>query len=123
MCIRDSYYSPAVNLDHFVCRLEGDTAYYEKWLLPNLSTETTSFYNSNKNWTREEKLKQIVNFPQSYNWLKVCVKSDVNCCKCVKCMRTILGLEAIGKTELYAKAFDQRIVESSSCLLYTSRCV
>ena len=107
------YYSPAVNLDHFVCRLEGDTAYYEKWLLPNLSTETTSFYNSNKNWTREEKLKQIVNFPQSYNWLKVCVKSDVNCCKCVKCMRTILGLEAIGKTELYAKAFDQRIVESS----------
>ena len=91
------YYSPAINLDHFKCKLEGDTAYYEKWLLPNISTETTSFYNSNKNWTREDKLKQIVNFPQSYKWLKVCVKSDSNCCKCVKCMRTILGLEAIEK--------------------------
>lgn len=107
------YYSPAYNLDRFICRLEVDTAYYEKWLLPNLSTETTSFYNSNKNWTREDKLKQIVNFPQSYKWLKVCVKSDTNCCKCVKCMRTILGLEAIGKTDLYAEAFDPKIVANN----------
>ena len=107
------YYSPAINLDHFKCELEGDTAYYEKWLLPNISTETTSFYNSNKNWTREDKLKQIVNFPQSYKWLKVCVKSDSNCCKCVKCMRTILGLEAIGKTNLYSEVFDPKTVESN----------
>lgn len=104
------YYSPAYNLDHFLCRLEKDTACYEKWLLPNLSTESISFYNSNKSWNREEKLKQIANFPQSYNWLKVCVKSDTNCCKCVKCMRTIMGLEAIGKTALYAGAFDSEII-------------
>lgn len=107
------YYSPAINLTNFHCSLKEDPAYYEKWLLPNLSTETTSFYNSNKNWTREEKLKQIVNFRQSYDWLKVCVKKDTNCCKCVKCMRTILGLEAIGKTDLYAKAFDPTIVAES----------
>lgn len=107
------YYSPAINLDHFKCKLESDTAYYEKWLLPNISTETTSFYNSNKNWTREDKIKQIVNFPQSYNWLKVCVKSDINCCKCVKCMRTIMGLEAIGKIELYSKVFDLKIVNEN----------
>ncbi len=107
------YYSPAANLNKFHCSLKEDPAYYEKWLLPNLSTETTSFYNSNKNWTREDKLKQIVNFPQSYKWLKVCVKSDTNCCKCVKCMRTILGLEAIGKADLYAEAFDPKIVASS----------
>ncbi|HHW94122.1 MAG TPA: hypothetical protein GX734_06455 [Clostridiaceae bacterium] len=107
------YYSPFVNLDKFHCSLKEDPAYYEKWLLPNLSTEITSFYNSNKNWTREDKLKQIVNFPQSYKWLKVCVKSDTNCCKCVKCMRTILGLEAIGKTDLYSEVFDSKIVASS----------
>ena len=107
------YCSPAYNLDQFNCGLEKTSAHYEGWLLPNLSTETTSFYNSNKNWTREDKLKQIVNFPQSYDWLKVCVKSDKNCCKCVKCMRTILGLEAIGKTDLYAKVFDPKIVASS----------
>ncbi|WP_455438284.1 hypothetical protein [Hungatella hathewayi] len=100
------YYSPAYNLDHFICKLEGDTASYEKYLLPNLSTETVSFYNSNRNWSREEKLKQIVNFPQSYGWLKVCVKSDTNCCRCVKCMRTIMGLDAIGKVDLYAKVLD-----------------
>lgn len=104
------YYSPAYNLDHFTCKLEKDTAYYEKWLLPNLSTEGISFYNSNKDWNREDKLKQITNFPQSYNWLKVCVKSDTNCCKCVKCMRTIMGLEAIGKTALYAGTFDPQTV-------------
>lgn len=107
------YYSPAVNLNKFHCSLKEDPAYYEKWLLPNLSTETTSFYNSNKNWTREDKLKQIVNFPQSYKWLKVCVKSDTNCCKCVKCMRTIMGLEAIGKTDLYSEVFDPKIVAAS----------
>ncbi|MGI6508642.1 MAG: hypothetical protein ACOX4A_09800 [Saccharofermentanales bacterium] len=107
------YYSSAVNLNNFHCSLKEDPAYYEKWLLPNLSTETTSFYNSNKNWTRMDKLKQIVNFPQSYDWLKVCVKSDTNCCKCVKCMRTILGLEAIGKTDLYTKAFEPQIVANS----------
>ena len=100
------YYSPAINLDHFVCKLEYDTAYGEKYLLPNLCTETTSFYNSNKNWDRTDKLKQISNFEQSYNWLKVCVKSDVNCCRCVKCMRTIMGLEAIGKINLYENVFD-----------------
>ncbi len=104
------YYSPACNLDIFVCKLGHDTAYGEKYLLPNLCTETTVFYNSNKNWTRTEKLKQISNFPQSYDWLKVCVKSDVNCCRCVKCMRTIMGLEAIGKTDLFAKAFDPKKV-------------
>lgn len=107
------YYSPAYNLDYFVCRLGIDTALYEKYLLPNLSTETTSFYNSNLNWTREEKLKRIVNFPQSYNWLKVCVKDNTNCCKCIKCMRTIMGLEAIGKTELYANVFNPEIVKSN----------
>jgi hypothetical protein len=107
------YYSPAANLNKFNCSLKEDASYYEKWLLPNLSTETTSFYNSNKNWTRVDKLKQIVNFPPSYDWLKVCLKSDTNCCKCVKCMRTILGLEAIGKTDLYAKAFDPQIVANS----------
>lgn len=107
------YYSPAYNLDHFICKLGEDTAAYEKYLLPNLCTETTSFYNSNRSWTREEKLKRIAQFPQSYDWLKVCVKSDTNCCKCVKCMRTILGLEAIGKTHLYARAFDPQTVADS----------
>lgn len=107
------YYSPAYNLDHFICKLGEDTAAYEKYLLPNLCTETTSFYNSNRSWTREEKLKRIAEFPQSYDWLKVCVKSDTNCCKCVKCMRTILGLEAIGKTHLYARAFDPQTVADS----------
>lgn len=107
------YYSPAVNLDQFDCRLESDPSYYEKWLLPYLSTETVSFYNSNKNWSRQEKLKLISNFPQSYDWLKVCVKSDTNCCKCVKCMRTILGLEAINKINLFAKVFDPQTVNSN----------
>lgn len=104
------YYSPAINLTSFHCNLKEDPAYYEKWLLPNLSTESVSFYNSNKNWTREDKLKLIADFPQSYDWLKVCVKSDTNCCKCVKCMRTIMGLEAIGKMDLYARAFDPETV-------------
>lgn len=107
------YYSAAINLTEFHCSLKEDPAYYEKWLLPNLSTESTGFYNSNRNWSREDKLKQIVNFPRSYNWLKVCVKSDTNCCKCVKCVRTILGLEAIGKIDLYAKVFDPQIVAGS----------
>lgn len=100
------YYSPAYNLDQFVCKLEYDTARGEKYLLPNLGTENVRFFNSNKNWSRTDKLKQISKFPQSYDYLKVCVKSDTNCCKCVKCMRTIMGLHAIGKVDLYQKAFN-----------------
>ncbi len=107
------YYSPAINLDMFSCNLMTDTAYGEKYLLPNLCTETTSFYNSNRNWTRTEKLKQIADFEESHDWLKVCVKSDVNCCRCVKCMRTIMALDAIGKTELYKNSFDPKIVSGN----------
>lgn len=107
------YYSAAINLDGFKISLNEDPAYYEKWLLPNLSTESVTFYNSNKNWTREDKLKLISNYPPSYDWLKVCVKGETNCCKCVKCMRTIMGLDAIGKIDLYAGSFDPKIVAAN----------
>lgn len=107
------YYSPALNLDHFVCKLQSDPAYGEKYLLPNFCTESTELYNSNRNWTRQDKLKHISQFEQSYDWLKVCAKSNVNCCKCVKCIRTLMGLESIGKTELYAKSFDPETVQKN----------
>ncbi len=73
---------------------------------PLFSTETTSFYSSNQAMSRIEKERLISDFEQSYEWLLVCLLQTPNCGKCGKCIRTMLGLDFVGKLELYRACFD-----------------
>lgn len=104
--IKTYYYSAAFDLDSFRCSLDDDPAFYEKFLLPCLSTEHTTFYSSNKSMSRLEKTKYISNFEQTYDNLLVCYMSDKNCGKCSKCIRTLLTLDVLGISEKYRHSFD-----------------
>lgn len=100
------YYSSTYGLDDFFVDIKKSSAHYEGVLLPMLSTETTSFYNSNQNMGRIEKVRLISEFEQSYEWLLVCWLHKPNCGKCGKCIRTMLELDFVGKLELYRSCFD-----------------
>jgi hypothetical protein len=100
------YYSASYGLDSFFVDIKKDAAHYEAVLLPMLSTETTSFYISNQEMSRIEKVRLISEFEQSYEWLLVCWLHKLNCGKCRKCIRTMLELDFLGKLELYRSCFD-----------------
>lgn len=102
------HYSPAYNLDEFEAKLNIDCAHYEKWLIPLLSTESTEFCNSNRNWSRMEKTAFFANQKGAQDHLLVCFAEDTNCGKCEKCRRTLMQLDALGNGLLdkFAKSFD-----------------
>ena len=100
------YYSPGYCLDQFLVDVKKDSSRYDGVLLPMLSTETTSFYSSNQEMSRIEKVRLISDFEQSYEWLLVCWLHKPNCGKCGKCIRTMLELDFVGKLERYRACFD-----------------
>ena len=100
------FYSAGHTVDEFSCSLNKDPAGYERFLLPHLCTESTVFYNSNRAWTRNEKIQQIAQFPQSYDYLLVCYAEDENCGKCLKCIRTLIELDFLGVLDRYKNSFD-----------------
>jgi hypothetical protein len=100
------YYSSTYCLDEFFVDVKKDAAHYEGVLLPMLSTETTNFYSSNQAMSRIDKERLISDFEQSYEWLLVCWLHKPNCGKCRKCIRTMLGLDFVGKLELYRACFN-----------------
>jgi len=68
-----------------------------------LSTEklTVTIHGSHK--SRVEKTEAIANWPETYDTLRVCWE-DIgvsNCCKCEKCVRTMITLEAAGFLSKY----------------------
>lgn len=79
---------------------------YEILSLPVFSTHQLRVYSEGEGMNRMEKLQDIVKYTPSYKYLNVCLKDGDNCGTCEKCVRTILGLYAIGKLDLYNKVFD-----------------
>jgi hypothetical protein len=112
------YYSSTYCLDEFFVDVRKDAAHYEHVLLPMLSTETICFYSSNQAMSRIEKERLISDFEQSYDWLLVCPRQKPNCGKCGKCIRTMVGLDFVGKLQLYRASFDvdEYFRERDKCL-------
>lgn len=104
--IKVYYYSATYNLDCFSCSLEDDSAHYEKWMLPNSSTEQTSFFSSNSSRTRIEKIKYLSERPETYGHILVCYREGKNCGICMKCWRTMLEMEVSGVLDLYSTSFN-----------------
>lgn len=90
------YYSSAYNLDGFKANIYDDCAHYEKWLIPLLGTENTTFYNSNQEWNRIDKTRMIAEKEGCYKHLLVCFSEDKNCGKCAKCKRTLMQIDSLG---------------------------
>ena len=98
--IKIYYYAAAYNLDRFSCAIDEDSAHYEKWMLPNCSTESTSFFSANNSLTRIEKIQYLSTKPETYDNVLVCYMEGTNCGKCIKCWRTMLEMDVCGVIDL-----------------------
>jgi hypothetical protein len=79
------------------------------------STERTEIVHDGAEATRIEKLRFLASRPVALERLKVCINQspDVNCGKCPKCVRTMIGLElagALNRCPTYGAAIDVRRV-------------
>lgn len=65
---------------------------------PLWSSDRVRVYHDGGHLSRVAKTMQIANEPAVHNHLRVCLskKTDYNCGECVKCLRTMLGLELAG---------------------------
>ncbi len=64
-----------------------------------LSNDAFEIIHDGAAFTRAEKIRAISNWPQALRHLRVCwegEQKDRNCCRCEKCIRTILNFRAIG---------------------------
>jgi len=64
-----------------------------------LSSDKLEFIHDANAYTRSEKIEVISNWPEALKYLRVCwhiSNLDRNCCKCEKCIRTILNFRVLG---------------------------
>ncbi|WP_026935504.1 hypothetical protein [Christiangramia echinicola] len=108
---KNYYYSSGTRFDHYGFN-NNEIADLDMLIIPNLSTESTSFFVSALKYSRVERTELISNFPDTYNHLDVCThpysmnREEINCSKCYKCQRTMLTLDLLGKLDLYSKVFN-----------------
>ena len=84
-----------------------DNESYEMFLLPLLSTEKLTFYSSGGSYSRLQKLKLLSDDPLARKYLHPCIYATrSNCCQCEKCIKTMVGLYALGKLDHFRAVFD-----------------
>ena len=83
-----------------------DSAEYDLLTFFALQTNGITIYPEGIEKTRLEKTISIADFKPAENNLHVCIKEGNNCNTCMKCKRTILALDAIGKLDNFKKVFD-----------------
>ncbi len=79
---------------------------YELWSLNCFSTPSLRIYQEGGDRSRLDKLETLVKYPPSYKYLNVCTQGVVNCCRCEKCVRTLIDLDALDSLEEYREIFD-----------------
>ena len=79
---------------------------YEMLSLALFSTKQIRIYSEGEGMTRLTKLKDVVKYPPSYKYLNVCLKGSKNCGVCEKCIRTLLGIDALGALNSYKEVFN-----------------
>lgn len=103
------YHSSTYTLNEFHFDPKIDSAYYEVFLLPCLTTNSTTFYSSNTSYSRFRKTLTISDFEMAHKYLDVCYydsKTTKNCGTCGKCVRTLVTLDAIDKLDDFSELFD-----------------
>lgn len=110
--IRAYYYAGARDISCFSVSLWDDTELYEKWLLPNLSTDCTHFFSVTTSMNRIEKTRYISQFPETYDNLLVCYAGGKNCGKCTKCVRLLLTLDYLGLLGQYKNSVPLELYQS-----------
>jgi hypothetical protein len=76
---------------------------------PMLSNDSFLIINDGSGFDRVEKMRQISQWPEAMQYLRVCwegMRKDRNCCRCVKCVGAMLGFRAIGQESVTAFPYD-----------------
>ena len=113
-------YASAYPVDSFVWEI-NDEGYYAPFLLPQLSTESTSLVLAQMNMNRSDKVLYISDDKMVQKSLYVCLKEQIrnnpnaknkyygdflNCGQCSKCLRTMMQLEILGVLNDFCGIFD-----------------
>lgn len=90
-------------------RLPIEEKVYGGNLMPILNgvfaNENMQFCADAEGVSRFEKTKYLSDNEMAQKYLYVCTKGADNCCRCMKCTRTILSLRLLGKLEEFAAVF------------------
>jgi len=100
------YYASSRPMEDMSINIRSLQSYYERWLMPLISTENIEFYSANKSMERIDKIKYISQYPDTYDNLHVCWKSEGNCGECDKCIRTLVWMDFLGILDKYKNSFD-----------------
>jgi hypothetical protein len=100
----------------FYLATEGDYVQrkiYDPWHMSNylLSSESIEVVSHTASMNRVEKLEVLAQWPPAHDNLRVCLawdktEIDLNCCKCFKCLATMILLDILGIYEKFT-TFDQ----------------
>lgn len=92
-----------------------DVSQFELFNLFMLSTDNTQFYSVGSEYERYEKMKLLVDYKPSYNFLNVCNTQFHNCSRveCVKCSRTMIALDLLDSLDKYRNVFDVVLYEKN----------
>ena len=117
---RKYYYASGYSLEH-LCFDIKDSAKYEPFLLPHLSTESTELISASMDMSRSDKVRYISSDEIVRKNLYVCLKEQIsnnaliknkyegnylNCGRCLKCERTMLQLEILNQLDEFRTVFD-----------------
>jgi len=105
-------HSSGMTYEHMRMRRKGkDSAAYEPMTLPCLCTDSLEFILFGGRYRRTEKTATVADYEPSYRWLNVCAVQAKNCGHCIKCMRTMLTLDILGKLDRYKQVFEMKSYE------------
>lgn len=95
--------------------------YADPYALPLMHSECLEFVSDGCQYSRSKKTEMISKWKISKKYLNVCCNNDSekNCSICIKCIRTLLPLEAMGVLDAYDKTFDLNAYRSIS---YSAKC-
>lgn len=74
-----------------------------------LSTDSFQLIHDGAGYSRTEKVREIAEWPEVQNYLRVCWEGqelDRNCGRCEKCVRTVLNFRALGLARPACLPFD-----------------
>jgi hypothetical protein len=102
-------HSSGITYEYMRVKRKGkDSAAYEPMTLPCLCTDSLEFILFGGRCSRTEKTALVADFEPSYRWLNVCAIQANNCGHCIKCMRTMLTLDILGKLDHYSQVFEMK---------------